>query len=118
MYDKNKINALFREYVFTEDDEFLAQLIEEISPMIDVCLSRWVTHKRHWPDAKQEMKLRLWRNLRNAKIDRTKQLINPSSYLFFLLRTLATRILTNLPDASVLSLDSILSQRSESANYF
>lgn len=121
MYDKEAINALFREFIFTEDDKFLAQLIEELTPMIDVILSRWGAHKRHWDDTRQQILLMLWRNLRNFEIDRTKQTINPTSYLFFLIRTYATRSFRSVQGKCpvyMLSLDDILSQRGESANYF
>lgn len=114
MYNKNRINTLFRGYVSQKDTTFLAELIQELNPMIDVCLSRWPIYKSFWGDAKQEIKLRLWRNLQNFNIDRSRQLINPSAYLFFLLRTYCTRILTRLPDTQMISLDEVLTQRSES----
>jgi len=117
MYNKDKIDELFREFIFTKDNKFLARLIEELSPMVDVVLSRWPQHKSFWDDCKSEIKLRLWRNLQNQNIDRTRQTINPSAYLFFLLRTLATRILTRLPDTQMLSLDSILDQQNNPAAY-
>jgi len=112
MYNKNRIDALFKEYIFTKNLEILEDLLEELSSMIDVVLSRWPQHKSFWDDCKSEIKLRLWRNLQNQNIDRTRQTINPSAYLFFLLRTMATRVLTRIPDTQMLSLDSILNQHS------
>jgi len=114
VYNKNRIDNLFREYIFTGDDRILGQLIEALSPMIDVVLSRWTTHKRFFEDAQQEIKLKLWKNLRGFE-RLEKQTINPSSYLFFLLRNYARRVLGHLPpDVFLTSLDDILTQRSES----
>jgi len=115
MYNKDKIDELFREFIFSKDTIFLAQLIQELSPMIDVVLSKWPQHKRFWPDTKQEIKMRLWRNLQNQNIDRTRQETNPSAYLFFLLRTMCTRILTKVPDMYMLSLDEVMAQQRETA---
>lgn len=115
MYDKIQINILFREFVFSKDLETLELLIEALTPMIDVVLSRWAAYSRHIEDARQEIKLRLWRNLQNFEIDRRKQLVNPSSYLFFLLRNYARKVLSRLPpDVFLASLDEILIQRNES----
>jgi len=73
----------------------LEQLIKACDPIIDIILAtRYKMHIRHFEDLKQEMRLKLWKNLGR----RTKEHLmterytqNPTAYLFFLIRTYAAR---------------------------
>lgn len=113
MYDKEAINALFREYALTENLETLSQLIVSLDDMINVCLSRWRWHKRFWPDAGQEIRMRLWKNLERRKegLGAERYIKNPTAYLYFLIRTYANRAFRSVSSSiPMLSLDVVLEE--------
>jgi len=90
-YSKKKINSLFRCYVESGEDEIFGQLIEVCGSMIDVVLNRYKRYSRHFEDAKQEIKLRMWKNLRQP--ERMKcYCLSPVTYLFFVIRAYAAAI--------------------------
>lgn len=92
MYHKDEINKLYCKYTETREEASLASLITECEPIIDIVLTRYKKYSRHTSDMKQEVLLRLWKNLRLRPTENlTRYLINPTSYLFFLIRTYCTR---------------------------
>lgn len=92
MYQKEKINILYKIYADTRDDKILEQLISELCPIIDIVLTKYTKYSRHADDMRQEVKLRLWKNLRLRDDNNLKRyLICPTSYLFFLIRTYTLR---------------------------
>jgi len=73
----------------------LEKLIEACDPIIDIILAtRYKAHTRHFEDIKQEVRLKLWKNLgRRTKehLGTKRYTRNPTAYLFFLIRTYAAR---------------------------
>ena len=85
MYSKSKIGLLFNRYVDTGDDDVFGELIEECNPIIDIVLKRYTKYSRHFGDMKQEVKLKMWKNLRDPnKLCRSR--MNPTGYLWFVIR--------------------------------
>ena len=121
MYSKETINTLFREYVSSQDDRFLSRLIEELDDMTNIILrTRWASFIQYHDDIGQEVRLRLWRNLRRRKasLGEERYAKNPTAYLYFLIRTYTARAFKSVQGKCpvyMLSLDDILSQRSGSA---
>jgi len=78
----------------------LEGLIKACDPMIDVILmTRYSQHFRHCEDIKQEIRLRLWKNLGRRSLEhlRSERYVkNPAAYLFFLIRTYAARAFRRL----------------------
>lgn len=74
------------------EDTTLIRLIAECEPIVDIILTHWSDH-RHDDDVRQEVRLRLWRNLRERSSDNLAlQTINPTAYLIFYIRTLVCRV--------------------------
>lgn len=118
MYDKRKINILFKTYADTREDEILGRLIEECEPIIDIVLIKYTKYSRHRDDMKQEVLLRLWRNLRLRDAENlARYLINPCHYLFFLIRTYCLRGFFRMfsvhKEEYESSLESIMSEQAE-----
>ena len=87
-YDKKNITSLFIRYTESGEEEIFTQLIEACEPMIDTILARYEKYVRYFEDAKQEVKLKMWKNLRQPK--RMKRYcISPTTYLFFVIRAYA-----------------------------
>jgi len=90
LYKKEKIDALFLRYSRHKDGRVLRGLIQECSPIIDIILAkRYKGSIRHFEDIKQEVKLKMWKNLRrrsreNLRSERCSK--NPTAYLYFLIR--------------------------------
>jgi len=85
LYDKEKINQLFKRYVDTGSNKVFGQLIESCDPLIDVVLKRFKKHSRHLSDLKQEVRLKLLQYQRSP--DRLRRyLTSPTTYLFFIIR--------------------------------
>lgn len=92
MYSKRKINILYKIYADTRDEEVLGRLILECEPIIDIVLTRYKKYSHHAEDTKQEVKLKMWKNLRLRTRDNLERyFINPTSYLFFLIRLYVSR---------------------------
>ena len=65
----------------------MEQLIEECSPIIDIVLTKYKKYDYHAEDTKQEVKLKMWKNLRLRTQDNLKRYVqSPVTYLFFLIR--------------------------------
>lgn len=100
MYRKEKIDALFLRYSRHKDGRVLQGLIEECSPIIDIILAkRYKSGIRHFEDIKQEVKLKMWKNLRrrskeNLRSERCSKY--PTAYLYFLIRAYIAKAFGNL----------------------
>ena len=80
------------DYSETRREEFLEKLIIEISPIINIILSKYHKFDRHADDMSQEIKLRLWKNIRERSNENLKRYYrSPTSYLYFLIREYAVR---------------------------
>jgi len=91
LYNKEEIDKLFKLYVKDKADEVLWELIEACSPIIRIRLARYNgTHDSCRLDAEQEVKIKLFKNLRDPRRKGSKdlsyQLQSPTSYLYFLIR--------------------------------
>ena len=65
----------------------MEQLIEECSPIIDIILTKYKKYDYHAEDTKQEVKLKMWKNLRLRTQDNLQRNFrSPVTYLFFLIR--------------------------------
>lgn len=85
MYDKKQINFLFKRYVETKDDKVFEQLIVACDGMIDAVLSKCENFSSYFEDLKQEVRLKMWADIRkNSKL--SDYLTNPHSYLLFRVR--------------------------------
>lgn len=97
MYHKKKIDALYKQYIKEREREVLERLIEECYPIIDIVLTRYGKHARHFEDIRQEVKLRLWKNLRRrTSEDLGHYCKSPTTYLFFLIRNYSRRAFERL----------------------
>lgn len=97
MYSKEKINALYRQYAKKNEGEILRQLIEECYPIIDIVLTKYGKHARHFEDIRQEVKLRLWKNLGQRTPENLGRYCkSPTTYLFFLIRNYSRRAFKRL----------------------
>lgn len=100
MYNKEIINALYVRYSRHKHRKTLENLIKACDPIADVILAtRYRQHFRHHEDIKQEIRLRLWKNLghRTKESLRLERYVkNPTAYLFFLIRTYAARAFRRL----------------------
>lgn len=68
-------------------------MIEECEPIIDILLTRYKKYGYHAEDVKQEVKMKLWKNLRLRSIENLeKNFVSPVTYLFFLIRMYVGRI--------------------------
>lgn len=78
---------MYKIYADSRDEKILGQLIEECGPIIDVLLTRYKKYSYHAEDVKQEIKLKMWKNLRLRSAENLeKNFPGPTSYLFFLIR--------------------------------
>ena len=108
MYSKERINQTYVAYVTSREEQDLAALLKELEPVVDVILSRWVSFHEHHQDARQECFLRLWRNLqRRETASLEKQAVNPTAYLYFLIRSYLCKIFNTIRTLSTDS-DSLL----------
>lgn len=84
---------MYKIYSDTRDEKILGQLIEECSPVIDVILTKFRKYDYHAEDVKQEVKLKMWKNLRLRSAENlSKNFPSPVTYLFFLIRMYVGRI--------------------------
>ncbi|GAG76609.1 unnamed protein product [marine sediment metagenome] len=81
-YDKKKICELYMEYIETESDDVFGRLIIELEPIIDIVLTKYGRLGRHFEDARQMIKMKLWEHFR-SKERLMKYRISPVNYLFF-----------------------------------
>lgn len=95
MYDKKKIDLLFEQYVRSGDNKTFEQLIETCDSMVDIVLTKYGKYSRHFQDVRQEIKLRMWKNLRNPK-KLAHNIVSPSTYLFFVVRAYVVKIFESL----------------------
>lgn len=89
-YNKERIESLFDAYVNSGDEKIFGDLIEASSPIIDVVLKKYSKYGRHFEDIRQEVKLKMWKNLRDPK-KLSRCSINPTAYLFFVIRAYVSR---------------------------
>lgn len=88
MYNKEKINRLFKKYVETGDDKVFEQLLKVYNPMLDIVLGQYAKHSRHIKDIEQEVRLRMWQHIRNPVrmekyLKHSAAQWSPVTYLFF-----------------------------------
>lgn len=82
MYNKNKIDRLFTEYIATGDEATFVEFIEACEGVIKVVVSRYYNYRRFRDDIVQDVKVKIWERFRDR--DRLKNYLeNPSVYLFF-----------------------------------
>ena len=84
-YSKEKIRLLYEKYIETSDDKIFEKLMEEVEPIIDIVLTSYGKFGRHFSDLRQEMRLKMWKYLRNPK--RLEKFKNTAvTYLFSCIR--------------------------------
>jgi len=82
LYDKEKIDFLYRKYVQNRDEKSLGDLIEACDPMIRIIANRTVGYVKFFKDLKQEIKLKMAKNFpENGKLEKYNKC--PSAYLYF-----------------------------------
>ena len=97
MYDKKEIDGLYKSYAESRSEEVLEQLITACEPIIGIVLAKYEKYNRHAEDMRQEVKLRMWKNLRlrtGENLARYYQ--SPTTYLYFLIRTYVRRAFRRL----------------------
>lgn len=111
-YDKKQINLLFTQYVETKDDETFEQLIVACDGMIDAILLKCQNFSPYFEDLKQEVKLKMWTDIRkNPKLP--NYLTNPHSYLLFRIRRFINVLLNEY--AQMFDIKRSLSDQEETA---
>jgi len=81
MYDKDRIDSLFRNYCETEDPKIFEELIGACRPLVQVILSKYPSHLPWFEDISQDVLLKMWTNLKNP--DQLKRhLVSPTSFLY------------------------------------
>jgi len=104
LYQKEKINDYYLSFARAETKEdkrlFLEALLKACDPLISVILfTRYRRHFRYHDDLRQEVLLRLWKNLgrRSSKSLLSERYTkNPASYLFFLIRNYVSKAFRRL----------------------
>ncbi|GAF87953.1 unnamed protein product, partial [marine sediment metagenome] len=86
---------LYLQYAQSKSDEILENLVGACDKIINVILAtRYHRHFRHHDDLRQEIRLKLWKNLgrRTEESLRSERYTkNPTAYLFFLIRAHASK---------------------------
>jgi len=62
---------------------------------VDIVLTNYGKYSRHFQDVRQEIKLRMWKNLRHPK-KLARNIVSPSTYLFFVVRAYVAKIFESL----------------------
>ena len=91
LYDKKEINRLFESYITDGlTDETLWALLEACQPIVEYRLAKYCFPKNHREDFITDIKIKLFKNLRNPsykkKLYLKRQLQSPVTYLIFLIR--------------------------------